>query len=218
MAVHPTLHRLNSDWHAVAQRPAPSRWAREPALAGHLDPAAVLASIRARPDDVLAALLRCGDLLARRVVLQAMLGRAVLDAARDSQHDLDDYIAELWLGICDYPLSNRPTRIAANLALDTAKRVRARPRATPVDPLGMTSGAAPDRTAGEQAHLVLARARRAHLLDQAAHAALTLVYAMGLPGAEAARLLGVTPGALRQRCRRAVRLLAAHADQLGEVA
>jgi DNA-directed RNA polymerase specialized sigma24 family protein len=147
-----------------------------------------------------------------------MLGRLVRDAARDREHDLDDYVGELWLCISGYPLARRPVRIAANLALDTAKRVRARSRAVPVDPARLGLLPAPSRGPGERVGLVLARARRADLLDQPSHAALALVYRSGLPGEEAARLLGLSPAALRQRCRRAVQRLAAYAEDLMEVA
>ncbi len=217
MAVHPTLRRLNADWAVLAGQGLPPGWAGEPALHGELV-GDVLVAVRDGPDAVFAALLRCGDPLARRVVLQAMLGRVVRDAARDREHDLDDYVAELWLCISGYPLSRRPARIAANLALDTAKRVRARTRAVPVDPVRLAALPAPSRGPRERAGLVLARARRADLLDQASHAALALVYTRGLSGGEAARLLGLSPAALRQRCSRAVQRLAAHADDLVEVA
>ena len=217
MAVHPTLRRLNADWAALSHQPPPQAWSGDPVLAGYPDPAAVLAGVRDRPDEVLGALLRRGDPLARRVVLQAMLGRAVLDAARDPEHDLDDYVGEFWLGITGYPLQRRPARIAANLALDAAKRVRVRPRALPVDPGRLASLPRPAPDADRQAALVLARARRAALLDDASHAALSLVYTKGLATSEAARLLGLSPAALRQRCHRAVRRLAAHADELTEV-
>ncbi len=216
MTPHPTLRRLNSEWAELARLPVPAKWTGEPALAGLIDLAGVLAAVRAEPDAILGALLRRGDSMAWRVVLQAMLGRAVRDAARDREHDLDDYVGELWLGIAGYPLHRRPARIAANLALDTAKRVRSRPRAIPTDPARLALVPARPAEPGRSAGLVLARARRAALLDGPSHVALRLVYADGLPGERAAVLLGLTPAALRQRCHRAVRRLAAHADVLGE--
>lgn len=216
MATHPTLRRLNAEWAGLAGHPVPPGWAGEPVLAGQPDLAAVLAGVRERPDELLAALLRRGDATACRIVLQAMLGRAVLDAARDRDHDLDDYVGELWLAIATYPLQRRPARIAANLALDTAKRVRRRSRATPVDPARLATLSHSAWGAAERVALVLARARRVALLDDTSHAALCLVYTGGVATAEAAALLGLTPSALRQRCHRAVRRLAAHADALGE--
>lgn len=216
MTPHPTLRRLNAEWALLSGQPPPPGWEAEPVLTGRPDLAAVLGSVRERPDPVLAALLRQGDATACRVVLQAMLGRVVLDAARDRLHDLDDYVGELWLRIAGYPLQRRPARIAANLALDTAKRVRARGRGIPVDPARLVGLAQPHRDAAERAALVLARARRAELIDDGSLAALRLVYTRGVESAEAAALLGVTPAALRQRCHRAVRRLAAHADHLGE--
>lgn len=216
MNPHPTLRRLNDEWALLAVRPAPRDWAGEPALAGHADLAGVLGSVRSQPDPVFAGLLRRGDATAHRVVLQAMLGRIVLDAARDRAHDLDDYVGELWLGIATYPLQRRPARIAANLALDVAKRVRARGRWVAVDPSRLAGAGCSQRGAAERAALLLARARRTALLDDDTLAALHLVYTRGVDGAAAAALLGLTPAALRQRCHRAVRRLAAHAAELGE--
>ncbi|MCW5951072.1 MAG: hypothetical protein KIT69_02275, partial [Propionibacteriaceae bacterium] len=182
-----------------------------------IDLAGVLASVRAAPDAVLAALLRCGDATAHRVVLQTMLGRAVLDAARDPLHDLGDYVAELWLGIATYPLSRRPSRIAANLALDTRKRVRGRRLVRPVDPVRLANSVQrADDADPSLAGLVLAEAHRAALITADTERALRLVYTEGLGTGQAAAVLGVAPAALRQRCARAVRRLAAHARELQE--
>lgn len=217
MTPHPSLRRLNAEWAELAVLAVPAEWRAEPALAAHRDLAGVLAAIRLRPDEVLGALLRRADPTARRVVLQAMLGRAVRDAVRDREHDLDDYLGELWLGIAGYPLQRRPARIAANLALDAAKRVRARTRATPTDPARLTLVPDDGREPGRRAALLLARARRVALLDEPSHAALRLVYADGVAPSRAADLLGITPAVLRQRCHRAARRLAAHADDLRDV-
>jgi len=217
MSKHPTLRRLNLEWEDLAARPVPSSWAGEPALAGVGSLGEVLGSVAHRPDQVLAALLRAGDAIAHRLVLQAMLGWAVRAAVRDGCHDLDDYLGELWLGIANYPLDRRPASIAANLVLDTRKRVRARVRSVPVDPSRLAGLA--DARGGNQARaaLLLARARRTQLIDELSDRALRLVYTEGLPSADAAAVLGLSPAAMRQRCHRAVRRLAGSAAQLGEV-
>jgi DNA-directed RNA polymerase specialized sigma24 family protein len=213
---HPTLRRLNAEWQKLAEAPVPSCWGSEPPLAEAADLAGVLASVRAAPDVVLGALLRCGDATAHRVVLQAMLGGVVLDAARDPLHDLDEYVAELWLRIATYPLVRRPGRIAANLVLDTRKRVRGR-LVPPVDPAELAGSAQGAEDAGPSpADLVLAEARRAALITAETERALRLVYTEGLATGQAAIVLGVAPAALRQRCSRAVRRLAAHSRELLE--
>lgn len=214
---YPVLRRLNQEWQDIALAPLPPEWATVPELRGCDTLAEVLDAIRSDPDAVLAGLLRAGDAAAHRVVLQTMLGWAVRAAARDREHDLDDYLAELWLTIACYPLVRRPARIAANLALDTRKRVRARPRSLPVDPTRLAQLPDVRSSPALRAQLLLARARRAELTDDLSDLALRLVYTRGLDSAEAAVVLGLTPAALRQRCHRALRRLAAHADLLGEV-
>lgn len=224
---HPTLRRLNVEWQEVAETPVPGRWRREAVLASAGTLADVLALVRPDPDTVMGALLRLRDGAAQRIVLQAMLGRAVLDAARDPLHDLDDYVAELWLGIATYPLARRPARIAANLALDARKRVRGRPVPQPVDParliaLSASQAGDPGRRGrppvGADVAVLLTRARRCGVITDAAERTLRLVYAEGLDPDQAAVVLGVTPAALRQRCHRALRRLASHAIALKEVA
>ena len=205
---HPMMRRLNAEWPELAERALPPAGRRQPALAGAADLAAVLASVRGDPDAVLGGLLRVGDSLAHRVVLQAMLGYVVRQAARDRYHDLDEYVAELWLLIAGYPLARRPDRIAANLALDLRKRVRRSD--TPVVATARLTLVTPAQ-AGAGAALLLARARRIAVIDAEAEHALRLVYAAGLDTRQAASVLGVTPATLRQRCHRALRRLAAHA-------
>lgn len=210
------MRRLNAEWQELARAPVPPCWCAEPPLCAAADLAGVLASVRDAPDVVLGALLRCGDATAHRLVLQAMLGRAVLDAARDPSHDLDDYVAELWLGIATYPLARRPARIAANLALDARKRVRGRNRIHPIDPVTLTNSAQDAYEDGSSAASLLAQAQRAALITATTERALRLIYTEGLDTRQAAAVLGVAPAALRQRCARAVRHLASHARELRE--
>lgn len=214
---HPSLTRLNREWSDLAEETVPRSWRVEPALSDLPDLGAVLAAVRPAPDEVLAALLRIGEPAAHRVVLQALLGRLVLDAARDPRHDFDDYLAELWLLIAEYPLARRPNRIAANLVLDARKRVRAQRRERPTDPvrLGELARAAP--IPAPNPALLFARARRVALINPGAERALRLVYSEGYASQEAAALLGVTPAALRQRCHRALRRLAARLADFEEL-
>ena len=83
----------------------------------------VLAAIRTDPDPALTALLTeaaQGDILAGRVVLQAWWARCAVgaDLSRPRRRRVR---RALWCRIRTYPLDRRPTKIAANLALDTRK-------------------------------------------------------------------------------------------------
>lgn len=217
----PILAHLNREWQRLADAQIPPEWAAHPAIG--TGPLAELPNrVRASPDLVLGFLLgrvRAGETLAGRVVLQVMLGRLVNDARRDPEHCLDDYVAQMWVVIATYPLSRRPTRIAANLALDVAKSVRRRTPAVPVDPHWLV-GLAAAGTAPEEPELlesVLVTARAGRLIDEATERTLRLVYQRGLRSTDAAAELGVTPAAVRWRCRRAVQRLAAHAGVLAEL-
>lgn len=212
------LNRLNTEWANLASTEAPASWAQAEPVLPSTTLGDVLAMIRLAPDDLLSALLRIGagrDVVAQRVVLQAMLPRIVLDAAADHVGGFDEYVSELWVSIADYPLTRRPARIAANLALDTRKRVRRRTRHVPVDPGDLLTVPAPEAEPGGL-DAVLTAARRAALIDAGTERTLRLVYSDGLRSDQAAALLGTTPAALRQSCSRAVRRLAAHAAQLAD--
>ena len=123
------VEALNRDWDELVDRHRGSvrGWSRSHgALAECHSLADVLLAARGQPDAVLAALLTLvskGDQLAARVVLQAMLGRVVRMAGRDPAAGVDDYVSALWCRICAYPLASRPSRIAANLSMDTLKAI-----------------------------------------------------------------------------------------------
>jgi hypothetical protein len=134
------IERLEAEWPLLAAGPLQQRlrlWAeQEPALTGFATPKQLLRqlrSLRGRPraeDAILAALVRQAqaDPLAARVVLQALLpglkalaGRLLLDAGeRDELWSA--LLAHCWERIRSYPLERRPTRVAANVLLDTLKR------------------------------------------------------------------------------------------------
>ncbi len=121
--VDPIVRSLNEEWDRLAARPVPTGWGGAARTVGE-----VLAGVGADPDARLGELLRHhagGDQLAGRVVLQAMLGKLVRLAAEDRRHGVSDYVAECWLRLAGYPLARRPHRVAANLALDTRRGVRA---------------------------------------------------------------------------------------------
>lgn len=205
------LVALNEEWRILAPRGAPGWGHREPALAAASHLGSVLTLIREQPDPVLAALLRlgaAGDELAYRVVLQTMLGKAVLLCAGRAEL-LPEAISELWLAIAEYPLSRRPRAIAANLAWAVRRRL---PTAEPVSPVAdmETVAEPPERDASG----TLGEARQLGLIDEPTHRTLWTVYVAGLTSAQAAAALGTTPELVRWRCSRALRRLATHAELL----
>lgn len=214
-----TLSALNRDWDDLtARHPSlPATWRlAAPALRPPGGLADVLDRVRSEPDAVLGALLRlhrAGDDLAGRTVVQAMLGKLVRMAARDAEASLEDYLAALWVRVATYPLQRRPTRIAANLALDTLKVVKSGtrqhrchlpahlPPASPVDPLG-------------DADAVLDAGVRLGVIDATTRATLRCVYVDGRTSASAGTLLGLSADAVRWRCSKGVRALRGAAPAL----
>jgi hypothetical protein len=235
MPCHPSAlcRALNHEWAELISdaAPVPAHWrCTRPALTGCPLLRDILPSVGARPDPVLHALLSLcvdGELLAGRVVLQAMLGKLVRMAARDLNAGLDDYLSAMWLQIRTYPLADRPARIAANLALDTLKDVRRQTRVAPgidvtpyppsafVDALFAHPGPDDD---GDPARRVIQTAAQLGLINSDTEAVLISVYADGLTGACAAARHGKSPGAIRVQCHKAVRTLARHAQVLAETA
>ena len=130
--------------------------------------------------------------------------------------------------------------MAANLALDTLKAVRAERRgerdavltpaalteaiedrrAQPVGLPGVVAGR--DGSVVDVEPLTAARvirsAQRQRLVDRATGALLHTVYADGLSGRAAAQRHHTSPGSVRVRCSRAVRVLSQYADRLVEAA
>lgn len=230
------LRRMDVEWAALQEDAAAAgacrRWASGlTVLAGCDTPAAVVARVGAAPDVVLGHLLgeaASGDRLAGRVVLQALLPKVVRMAAVDPEAGVDDYLTAMWCVIAAYPLARRPASVAGNLALDTLKAVRheRRPAADLVTaphlvvvaadraPLRSREPAPYGPGSGPGVAHVLDQACRHRLLDPATRDLLRSVYADGLSGESAARRHDLSPGAVRQRCSRALRVLARHADLL----
>ncbi len=137
--------RLNVEWRSLCDAADTAAvvagWASDrPALAGLASLRGVLRRIAdedpAGRDAVLLALLelaRGGDGLAGRVVLQAMLPKAVRvamsvvrrpDVLGDREEAHARAVAALWQAIATYPLQARPARVPGNLALDTLALVQ----------------------------------------------------------------------------------------------
>jgi DNA-directed RNA polymerase specialized sigma24 family protein len=231
---------LNEEWGQLApDRGTVALWAsRYDVLAACVDLDDVLLAITHEPDAALGALLTevaRKDHLAARTVLQAMLGKLVRMACIDEHGRVDDYVGAMWLRICDYPLVQRPRKIAANLALDTLKHVKTEqrhavrleirpwPPGRRLDELHESAGRR--EIVDHQAHLasitaagVLDIAAGNGLLDPKARQLLGSVYADGLSGEAAAQRHGTSAGSVRVRCSRAVRHLARHASQLAAAA
>lgn len=141
---------LVRDWVRLAQLPDSShqlrKWAKtEPALRGIGSLEELLDRIDAgnaeQTDALLLALIRlaqAGRALAGRAVLQAMLPKLKAMAWRTTGSSSDDWelqdrrqvgVAEFWEVLSTYPVDRRPRKVAANLALDTLRRLTAATRA-----------------------------------------------------------------------------------------
>ena len=105
------VEALNRDWDELVDRHRGSvrGWSRRHGpLAECRSLTEVLLAARGQADAVLGALLTevsRGDHLAARVLVQAMLGRMVRMAGRDSSAGVDDYVSALWCRIFTYPLA-----------------------------------------------------------------------------------------------------------------
>lgn len=206
-----TLLALNDEWLDLQFTPVPASW--RPLLpdeAGTLGD--VFARVPADPDAVLLGLLatqQAGDRLAGRVVVQAMVPKLVRMAVRDDSATFDDYLAALWLRVATYPVRRRPRRVAANLALDALKSVKASQppalRALPTvpvpDPLG-------------DATTVLDAGVRLGVIDGLTRRTLEAVYVDGRTSHAAGEVLGMSAETVRWRCSKGVRALRAVAGEL----
>jgi len=197
-----TSARFDADWDqcADATLDAPlSMSARE-----------ALVRTRREGDPWLAQLIAAaqgGDELAGRCVVQAVLGRLVAIARRDSRLDVDQLVGALWLRIRSYPLERRPRAIASNLVLDARKDVAAELRPLPVPP-------APTPRRHAVAADVLVEAVRIGVIDAPIAEVMSSVYVWGLSGEAAARRHGVTATTVRWRCSAGMRRLALAREQL----
>lgn len=197
---------------------------------------AIDAAPPAHEDALLLALLRLtqdGHQLAGRIIVHAMLPKIAHMATRTATTGTSEAwaedrrhraVAELWAVIATYPLQRRPHKVAGNLALNTLHRLTARrPSAgteIPTDPLNLPTVAIADadRAPGglnadaDLAQLLIWATRHGIITGEDARL-LTLVYSpddtvAGPRSDAAARRLGLTPAAVRQRCARTRRRLA----------
>ena len=148
-----------------------------------------------------------GDELAGRCIVQAVLGRLVAMARRDSRLGVDELVGALWLRILAYPLERRPRAIVSNLVLDARKDVVAELR-----PLPVSQPTEPRRHA--VAANVLVEAVRIGIIDAPIAEVMSSVYVWGLSGEAAARRHGVTQTTVRWRCSAGMRRLALAREQL----
>lgn len=210
---------LAADWRdVVASTPLDvRRWRRaHPRVFGGCRTADdVLLAIRRHGDAALAVLIAehlCEHPQAGRIVWHSMLPKMRVMAARDPAATFEDYTGHLWLRLCTYPLTARPVRIAANLALDTLKAVKTdQARATPVAPAPIEPRPQPDEITARR---IIQAADELGLIDRETAWMLTVVYADGLSGQDAADRLGLTRTTVRYRCSRTLRRLREHAHEL----
>ena len=201
---------------------------------------------RAEDDRLLAALVRLahsGQVMAGRIVLQAMLPKLVkisrttgsTSSETQSREDRCHVIvATFWTVMAGYPIHRRTTKVAAGLALDTlhelTRDLRRPTRDIPVDPLeasdrfAVLTAVDPTATVGglsSDADLleVIAWGVDVDVISGEDAAVLTRVYVPdpGIRTADVAAAMGLTTEALRQRCSRARRRLieAVRADTNG---
>lgn len=248
--------RLNVEWGRLAADPdnviAADSWTQDPAFAGlgRLDTLdQIVFGIQeqgcdlARRDAMLLALLcRCqdGDGLAGRVVLQVMLPKVVRlamgivrrpDVGGEPEEAFALAVAAMWQAIATYPVSRRPAKVPANLALDGLAIVQRghtgssyRKRMFPERPSGdiaLLAGSAhhdvdPDDLSGPvDAELctLLAWGVRTGVVRQSEALLLARVYGLAeqpgqVPdGPAIAAELEMSWAALRQRCHRLARRL-----------
>lgn len=251
--------RLNLEWAQLCRSPASGaaldRWAMaHPVLAGAVSLDDLRAQVGADDvgarDAVLLALLELaqgGEQLAGRTVLQAMLGKAVRianavagrpDMHGDREEALSVAVAALWQVIASYPVLARPSRIAANLALDTVALVqrghtgsshlrRTFPELPVADLRTVGEGVHHDigrdeplGPADAQLYVLLAWGVRTGVLDLAAARLLARVYTVDLDGVPVdgraiAAQEGISWPTLRQRCNRLAHRLGAAAANSG---
>lgn len=230
--------QLNAEWSRLCADPrtdaAVSRWAaRHPELAGCLaleDVESVVAGAGGeQADRILLALLRLvrsGDSLAGRTVLQLMLGKAVriatTRAGRDTRPSLEHTaVAALWTIIATYPIDRRPAKVAANIAMETLRAVTTelthQLSETPTSPDDLAADLMPltpsERTTADHELLDLLTWAVDEGTITAGDATLILDIYSPAPGTEggaaAAARHGLSWPAARQRASRAVRRVAA---------
>jgi hypothetical protein len=209
-----TKGRFDHQWAALRGHEAPASWVE---MGLPPTPSAAFAAARHDPRVVsgLAARHLCGDELAGRVLIQLALPRLDVMARRDPCHELGDYVGEFWLRLACYPLQRRPSKVMANLTLDTLKSVTREHRRRPLvqDDL-VQDDLAGGNTPRLDARRVIQAATDLRLIDERTLRVLREVYLEGWPSREAGERLGMSAESVRWRCSHGVRALARHAKAL----
>lgn len=197
---------LNHEWRSLCDDPAP--WSPAGLTLGE-----VLDAIPDDPDrQLLALVLRCqgGCTLAGRIVVQALLGRLVLMAGRDTRVSCDDLVAAVWVRMATYPVARRRRAVASNLTLDARKDVlrerrilRPVPDPQPRDDLSATA--------------MLRAAMSLRLVTDETADVLASVYADGLTSRDAGVRHGLSAQAVRWRCSHGVRMMRERRAELLEL-
>ena len=201
-------HRVNQEWEEYADQAPP--W---PCSAPTM--AMLLQSIRFNPDLVLGELITIcqqGNPLAGRVIVQALLPKAILISSSNPYPPVEHILSALWIRIAHYRLDRRPRAVAANLILDARKDAIAECRTRVVAP--------PDHHEGQDHQKVVDIITAARRLGLATSQSLTIVekvYVDGLPSAHVGKLFDMSPAAVRRRCSDTVRRLRDNRDSFVEL-
>lgn len=228
---------LRAEWSQLCTSPQTeselASWRRtEPALASLGGLAELPDATRADADGVLGALVRLaqsGSVLAGRAIVQLMLPKILLMARSQRrslipfEDALSRFVAAMWEQILCYPVATRPRRIAANLALDSLKRVTAEVARDNAALIGVddevVAGGRVDHEevpAGIELLEVLARATARGVITKADARLLSKVYIESdyRAGAAVAQELQISRTDLRKRCSRITHQLRNHAESL----
>ena len=214
----PVVVTLNDEWRGLAYLDVPVAWREQPALDGLSRVREILALLRSRlvdyhrKDEVLLALATISAQegqqawLARRVLLQAMLGKAVLIARNlagrfgSPAEAATHVVGCLYEVIATYPVHRRPGKGASNLSLDTLKRAIASSYFDPAMPTASLEGIA--ELVDDDALLGVSLVREAlaaGVIDVDDDLVAATVLAPGVTVSPRGRLIGLLTDAVRGR-------------------
>lgn len=227
-----TADALDAEWEYLQDTPV--EWTDCPELLHAVSPADALALIPSFSDPILAYLIaraQAGDDLAGRTIIQAFIGKLVNMAIparnRGVPDAFDDCLATLWLTIARYRLDRRPTKIPANLAMDTLRDtlkgwIAASPKNQEVlsgvsyewitDDRAESAGQPHEPWLTAQELIELAGQRE--WITPGMADILARVYAQGLSGVQTAQLRGCAPATVRSQCRNGIAKIRSHADEI----
>ncbi len=229
--MYQTAVHLDQEWESLQHSPVD--WAEAcPELIHCVSAGDVLAVIPVAPDAVLGFLIEQGQAgveLATRIIIQAFVGKlirlSIQASARGRQDPFEDYLSSLWLSASQYPLDRRPTKIAANLFMDTLMHTRTNWAATGTAhevAVGLEVGRRTETAIwddlsgveGTAGRLIIETACHSGWITEMVAQTLTDVYTDGLSGEQTAALRSCPPATVRSRCRDGVRRLREQAEAL----